>query len=282
MRPALLALVVLLAGCSGGFAADPTPSTTVTPAPLPATTPTAAPNGYPPGMDAGGVTDAARVAHAHAETLDGRSFTVTRVEVRRDPDGTLRERYERTVHVAADPYRFAYRLVSFDADTTPVNRTDERWSGGTRAFASVTRGDERTVSETSVRLLPENATNEQGLARLFSLLDARLVGEEIRNGTRLYRVAAGPGASVPPSISDASLEAVIDARGVVRAYDLSYAIDRGDDRLRVEVRVRFTAVGSTTVPRPEWVPDEGGETSDTPGTGVTDEPRERWFRRFAR
>ena len=254
-----LVATLVLAGCGGvesgvdggaGSGTAPDPAPTVTPAPVPEATDDAS-SGLAPGLSERGVTDPARLAAAHARTLSSATYTLERTDSRRYADGTLRARYDRTVRVGPEAYH--YVLERRDGNGT-VARATERWIGEDRGFERVVADGERyrRLNDT-LDARARRTAGERGIERLFTLLDVRVVDRFERDGRDHYRLAlASDGENLRP-LRNVSFSAVVDERGVVRSYDLSYRITRQGRTLEVTVAVEIADLGATTVSTPEWV-----------------------------
>lgn len=105
------------------------------------------------------------------------------------------------------------------------------------------------------------------LYALFSAVETRTAGTVTQNGTALYRVratelrdstgfAVAVGAAAngyeASAVENVSLWALMDSRGLVREYELTYTLRRDGPDLRVTRHVRYTDLGDTTVQRPPW------------------------------
>ena len=114
-RAAVIAALLLVAGCSG-FATAPAPTTEpLTPAPLPAdgprTTapPTAATDRLAPGVTRTAVVDSFSLVDAHVVGVTAASYTVRRTTTVRAANGSLRTR--RTVRARVESGGERYRLA---------------------------------------------------------------------------------------------------------------------------------------------------------------------------
>lgn len=245
-----VAVVVLLgiAGCSTPLVGErgPTETSTVTPAPLPGeSTESEESRQYPPGIAPEGVTDAARLVDAHDAVLANTSHTVRLSSTREYANGSTQTRYDRVLRVAA-PDRFHYVLSVQDAGR---ERRIERWRAGEEALAAVTADGETTYRRLDAPQRPTLVTRSE-LARVLEIAPSRLAGTETRNGTRLYRLAGGP-ADVS-GLSNVSYVALVDPRGLLVSYTVTYEVSERDRTRSVRVTAAFDAVGETTVERPRW------------------------------
>jgi hypothetical protein len=255
----VVVLAVLFAGCGEAVdrRADDSPvddTGTVTPATVP-DAPTAEDREaeIAPGISRTGVFDPERLTDAHAAVLANVSYTTRRVETRAYRNGSIRSRYATTVRVARGGDQFRYRL---DQVVDGRDRRVDRWMADGRGVERVRDGDGDGVSYRRLTnpdaVLPERATNREGLVRILTVVDLEVTGRTTRDGTTLYRLGtAGTPGDLPP-LRAVSVDAVIDERGLVRSYDLSYLVDRGGTTIRVTVDVTFRSIGSTTVSRPVW------------------------------
>lgn len=273
-----LVLALVLAGCGGtdapAFGGADRP--TVTPAAVPHDPPAAPGRTLAPGLTREGVFDPNRLAAAHAAVLADTSYTVHRVEQRTYRNGTVRSRYESTVRVAAGGDRFRYVLEQADyRGETPRERRVGRWMDDGSGFE---RHEDASGSVRYRRLsdpdavLPERATNRYGLARVLSAVDLRVTGTTERGGRTLYHLGVeGTPEDLPP-LRSVAVDAVVDDRGVVRSYDLTYRVERAGTPTRVTVRVAFDALGATRVVRPLWY-DEAAEAVGEGDAGTTPSSR---------
>ena len=269
-RSLLVAVLVVLAGCSGP-AGPATPTATSTAAPVPTTDPATV---LAPGVTVRGVEDPVALASAHAAVLGETSVTVRVEESRRYANGTLRWHRTATQRIdATGPAIRSYHVEAFEGSTRDAGLVPdfvrfpdathvERYAVGEDAYYRyrLRSGDTWYVSG------PYRADRlvDPGLVPLFWAVDTRVTGSEIRDGTTYYRLEGGEVTdrttfgrafvSEPfVELRDVSVDAVVDERGVVREYHLSYALV-GTDGTTVHgsESVRFTGIGTTTVDRPAW------------------------------
>jgi hypothetical protein len=66
------------------------------------------------------------------------------------------------------------------------------------------------------------------------------------------------------TVTSVELTATVEPSGFVREYRFAYAVVDEDERVRVVRRVTYSAVGETTIPRPEWY----GRTVDDAANGT--------------
>ena len=278
-RAALLALAVLLAGCPAlGGGGQPTVSPT--PAPVPADP------SYPPGVDETGVVDPADLARAHAAVVRNQSYTLVSNRTIRSAAGELRSLLAIHLELADDrTYLVSARTAGPDGPEflgrPPASA--EIWSNGSVYVSARPGPDGRTVREFdppnefvaswrywrgTVAFGGQAGFAQETLGGLFASIPTELVDTRRTNGTtttgttnvttvfrlvgesatsaRFAKVGSGP-------VGNVSLAATVTEQGVVRSFDLAY--DRRVDGEPVQVRwsLRYERVGSTGVPRPDWI-----------------------------
>jgi hypothetical protein len=266
-----LALLVVLAGCSGlpgsgtptdgGTTPTPTPTaTTDTPTPTPTATPSPSPETVAPGLTESGVVDAWALAREHKTTLRSVSRTVQVERTVTAADGTTLARVETTVDRSGPLVPGTYRrTVSGSAPGSVGEPTTDLavWTNGTATVTKTGSGDAATYTNSSGRasVFGSDGTRWQTLFLLFTGTNVTVTDERTRNGVSAYRVESTgqpSGDSRFASYANVSLTAVVSEDGIVRRYELSY--DRSIDGRQVTVTesVRFTDLTSTEVTKPTW------------------------------
>jgi hypothetical protein len=266
---------LLLAGCGGvstGGGPALSPTETVTPAPLPTETASVG----SPTPPAGTPVDRAALTSLpadHAASLSNRSYTVVERRVVLDESGALYDRTE-TLRVAptADGARYRYERTRIADPSYPGPQGIETLSlyhaGNRTAFRDEDDGGVRYgVVEGPFRFGPgpdhtgaaslEDLLNAFGSWTVAPVEDGRVVrGRGLVDETRLDldRRLGSPG--------DASVSVRVIDEGRVSRLHLEYAAILNDRRVMVRVDRQYTAVGSTAVPEPAWLPRAlGTETS---------------------
>lgn len=263
--PLVVPLVVVLAvaGCSGALGPSTTPSRTLTPASVPegpGTSGTVA-----PGVGDETVVDADLLAAAHETTLDATSYRFTRTRTVTGPNGTLLF-IERNATVA--PERRAYTFTKLEtasrswAASAGYSRIDIWYHGNVvrnrfRNADGFSRfwGVNRSVAGGPIR----NPTGSERAATLLAAVEFE-VANRTENGSRLVATdVREPGAiGTSPLVGEprnVTLTATVDARGVVRAYALTYRAPYDGRTVTVTERQTVTRLGAATVPQPAWLPD---------------------------
>jgi hypothetical protein len=227
-----------------------------------------------PGLNESGVTDAAALADAHEAVLRNTSYATVSNTTARAPDGTLLAQLDDTTTFGHDPLR--YRSESSVEGENPrvigaFGSDLEVWASENGTWQAIERpnGTEYRKVADRIRLSAADRTNRDALFVLFSTVNTTVADTETRNGTALYRVnstdVTGPEALAShlraDSVSNVSLSALVDERGLVREYRVEYTATLGGKTSRVERTVRFTALGETTVERPAWVAEASNSTA---------------------
>jgi len=266
-----LALLVVLAGCSGlpgsgtptdgGTTPTPTPTaTTDTPTPTPTATQSPSPETVAPGLTESGVVDAWALAREHKTTLRSVSRTVQVERTVTAADGTTLARVETTVDRSGPLVPGTYRrTVSGSAPGSVGEPTTDLavWTNGTATVTKTGSGGAATYTNSSGRasVFGSDGTRWQTLFLLFTGTNVTVTDERTRNGVSAYRVESTgqpSGDSRFASYGNVSVTAVVSEDGIVRRYELSY--DRSIDGRQVTVTesVRFTDLTSTEVTKPDW------------------------------
>jgi hypothetical protein len=253
MRPFVLvglALLVALAGCPAPADSD---RGTVTPAPLPTTEPP-----YPAGVSDERV-DAETLVDTHARTLATTNYTLL-VERRVSIGNRTMSQFERSRRVAVGETRYAGQYGrSVSTPVVPLlTMTVEYWASGD-GYA-VRQRDEGGTDYLGWSSFGDPIRDVDRSRRLNRTLSTVPVGVADRTEEAVVLTGRQPGAvsdlPAPTFVTDqrnATLTARVTHHGVIT--DLRYAYDArvDDESVRVTYQVSVTAVGSTTVPRPNWV-----------------------------
>lgn len=191
------------------------------------------------------MTDAGRLVDAHYAVLANTSYTVRLTSTRESTNGSVQTSYDRVLRVAA-PDRFHYLLTVRDAGG---ERRIERWRAGDEAFAATTADGETTYRRLDEPPRPTLVARDE-LTRVLELTPSQFDGTVDRNGTTLYRLAGGP--SDVSGLSNVSYVAMVDPRGLLVSYTVTYEVSERDRTRTVRVTAAFEAVGETSVERPPW------------------------------
>ena len=271
--PIVIAAMVVLSGCNaltgGGGDDTETETPTVTPVDVPTDEPTATPVPVlAPGLTGAGVVDAADLANAHEDALNDDSYTVVSNNTIRYANGTLRFQWNRTMRVAEglEPFYIVSRPNGSGRQPVVSSQRVERWSNGERLYSAIVRQNDTKYSVSALNRGFISVQNGEQFLTLFNALETRVVGQETRNGTEIYRIRATNVTNpeyLPRSVLNTSknprnisFRALVDSEGVVRSYHLAYTatdIWRGVETTnRVTQSLHYTDIGSTVVERPDW------------------------------
>lgn len=265
--PLVLAILILLAGCSGtpGDGSTATPSTTTPEQTSPgattttATTASPAPATFPPGLTADGVTDPSALAETHQKQLRNSSYTVEHALTVQYENGTTALRYAYDARVAAG----GAPLVANETATNLYIRTPrqrlangttrgglvlaeqvETWSAQNRTLVAITRSNEATTY-VSDRFWKEPATRHEWAGRTAEIqfyLDVLVEA----NSTTVSEISDG-GATFY-EVTSPGLEKPLDREFEIRDRTL-YNLTREQIRLQIAphgVVHSFTSHGQAT------------------------------------
>jgi hypothetical protein len=226
-----------------------------------------APTSPPPGLSADGVTDPPALVRAHTNALQSTPFTVRKTTTMRDSEGTFRVTTNRTWRMdPTDPVRgsvVSTTTTSGDAPERYARAPEERaaWRNGTTAFRRVRTGNGSSyrrvdLLNSSVKLNP--ALHRTTISRLADRSNAT-VERVTRDGAQFYRVAAA--LNHTHVATNVSMTLLVRPDGLVREIRTAQTIRYRSGPRRVTERIRFVAVGTTRVDRPEWVRDAAERTA---------------------
>lgn len=271
MRAAVVAVLVVLAGCSAlapGPDTDANPET-VTPAPVPTD------SGLAPGVGPSTVTDASALAAAHGAALGNESYTLVTNRTVRTANGSLRSALTVRLALSSGPSRNYHATVSVEGPAAPLVIGEpptraEYWTDD-EVYLRRQTIDNRTVysryddadayvgtwsfwlGTVALDLGPEidlQSTLEGFETRVADRSPAgrvHLVGTAVRSEGFVDNPAE------VERVENATLHAFVARSGFVESYHVVYdaTLDDGE-RVRVRRSVRFERVGTTTVDRPSW------------------------------
>lgn len=254
-RALVLALLVGLAGCTafGAVPGTPTASSTSTPA---------WPAELPPGVNRTTVTSPLDLARAHTAVLIGQTFTVRSTTTVRTTDG-IRLGQVHTVRRVGRDGRFVHR-TRFEGvvpSSVATVRAVDAFSNGTVTVVRF-RPDDRNKTLVSpaaeATIQPYDVIQKGPLYALLSVTRPTVQGPLRRGGTASLHVTGANGTTTfgYTEATNVTFEALIAPSGLIHRYALTY---RANDTSytgwqgRIERRVGYVGVGTTTVRRPAWV-----------------------------
>ncbi len=287
-----VALLLLLAGCSG-LGGDGEPDRPAFDVP-----PTTEGGGeetdpFPYGVNESGVTSSFALLQAHVGVLRLESFRVVRERTVSSENGTVLRSTRVDGRVAAD--RLGYRLdVERLADGNlrrqSVYASVEGTGDGGRVQGdvfAVTLGEDGVRSATRLvprygdtvaprQVLAGNPSYRPQLYRYLTAIENATVRRVDDGGTTTVRIRAtetAPDVLVANgTVSELSVQLVIDERGVVTETTATYAVNRGDSTVRVVERIVYSEIGTTSVTAPPWYDGVRDRVTATaaPGPGLID------------
>jgi hypothetical protein len=265
---ALVALLVL-AGCSEVIGTEPAGRTpTVTPAPIPATdAPSAA---LAPGLNATGVTDPLALANAHSAALGGRSYTLDSTWTVRHANGSLRAFIDLHAHVDEPTFQTQVRVDGTETGFVSNRPTTAVfWSDGRELVERVERDNRITYLHVPAAEYNNGSGFYNSLKRptpwrdtygLLAALDLRVVDAQHEGDTTVYLLegdhlddaalfAATTNTDRPENVT---FRAVVNERGFILRYRLTYTATVDGEPVRVTRVVRYRNLGETIVSKPGW------------------------------
>lgn len=272
----LLAVLVVLAGCSGVFGGSGEPTETVTPAPVPTDEPTPTPvPRLAPGLTGQGIENASALVAAHASFLRNQSFTRQSNSTGVTSNGSVLVRTTSMLR-AGPPGEGLYSVIERNGSylfegraTLPVH--SEAWWEGQRYVVKRTFQN----GTTTYRQPPVSATRSDIVAgtlpyRLesFSTNNTMVSEHFTRNGTTLYRVR---GVTRSNTAGNLTLRLLVDSRGLIHNYTTIRRLPFGMNISKSVTKTRFVAINTTDAPeRPPWYDEAVNRTTRVPGeTTVT-------------
>lgn len=262
-RTALLAAVVLLAGCAGV-------------------------GGQEPYTDTGAALDGAELRDDHVENLRsagsftssfnasyvaGGSRTVINLTTRVDTEGDRALRYTR-LNASGPTVSGVLETTAYTAgDTTYRKRTLQSDDGSASSYDS--------DSAPYDALQPVNTTAAQfaGVLGDIDRVNWTQAGVERYDGTSVTRYEADgveafvdassvavPGSDAPPEdpsvgdgeVVDAGATLLVTGDGTVRLLEVTFVVESDRERTAVSYRISFEEIGSTAVEEPAWTDRAGG------------------------
>lgn len=256
----LVVLALVLAGCSAFGAGDPPPGDTVTPVSLETEAPSPTPPTWQvPGIDGTTITDEDALLGSHTRYLANRSFTLVWTRQAVGGSGTIGSSYRRDLAVEnATTYRrisvgsFYPGEVYTYVDDTGLYRRTVAENGSTRAVrrqggVATPRRRFAVLAVPSADMVIEPGETEVAIVPRGDATYARLV---TRSPPEYFA-----GVYDDYDVRNFSATVWVHPDGYLRSVYYEFTLLDGEDgeRIDIEVRYDYTAVGETRVSAPPWV-----------------------------
>lgn len=267
-RPALLlAVVVVLAGCTALGTGPASPTPTATPD---------WPDELPPGMTTTDVAEPLRLVRAHTATLVGTSYTYRQTVTISTTDG-IQLGTVRSVRRVEPDGSFVHRMRTEGVVPSVVSNVEavDVYSNGTVTVVRFRQpdGENRTLVSPAdeARISAGDVIQKGTLYSMFSTTDPAVRGPVRRGGTTYLHVRGANGTATIgfTEATNASFEALIAPSGLIYRYALAYHVNDSYTGWegRILRRVVYDDVGTTTVERPAWVDEQVANATRVPPEG---------------
>lgn len=267
---ALVAILIILTGCSGVFGGGGEPQETLTPASVPTDEPTPTPvPQLAPGLNQQGIENVSALVAAHNSVLRNQSFTTKSNTTELAPNGTIRFRSAGILH-AGPPGKGVYSINKVERNRSgrapntqsyPVR--SEAWANEEQVFLKQTLKNKTTTydrQKTEARLRT-TGSYLQDILKPFGVANTSVKTQK-HNGTTLYLVE---GSAQDPGIGSKSLRLLVDDQGIIHSYRIVQELSSGKNTPRIIDERKYLEIGSTDVPkRPSWVDEAIDRTTPIP------------------
>lgn len=241
--------LVALAGCAGT---------------LPGGTdgPTADDVAYPDGVTENG-TNVSALADAHAEALNGSSFSIALETSQNSSAGN------QSAALSADvgPDREAVR-----ANLSGADQRTEIYATEAKHYQQRTVGDRtayRVTNRTSegAQVVPASLSGAVYLQQYAAATGANLTPDgarEVDGTTLLVLRADGGDVSIPGAVNATSYDAtaLVDERGVVHSFEVTLDTEQSGAPASFSIAMNVSDVGETTVAEPSWLDEARNQTDE--------------------
>lgn len=247
----VLGCLVALAGCTGalsggdGGAGDPTLDDVT----------------YPPGVSQNG-TNVSALGDAHAEALNGSSFTLG-LELTQN-GSTGNQSLAMRAAVGADHDRVSANVSGVGREMATYLTEEKRYVRVTSDGETTYRAVERTPDAT--KLVPSSYSGATYLGQYAGSAHANFTptGVRVVNGTTLVVLESdGSNVSAPDAnVSHYEATMLVDERGVVHRFEVTVRSERDGESLDVSMVMTVSDVNETTVTEPSWLDEAKNQTSN--------------------
>lgn len=264
----LIAVLVILAGCSGVFGGNGSgPTETLTPAAVPTDEPTPTPvPQLAPGLTRQGIVDTDALVAAHVSFLQNRSFTSRSNMTVLAPNGTVRSWSTGTLH-AGPPGKGVYSVYESERNGSnryPSNQSHpvraEIWANEKGVFRKQIFAN-GTATYEQQRPVPRLGADEaflQYILKPFGTGDTSVTERE-HNETTLYLVQGYNQSDQGFRQENRSLRLLVDGQGVIHSYRIVQQPTEGGPKSVREANI--SRIGVTNAPeRPSWVDEAVNRT----------------------
>lgn len=280
----LMLLLVVLAGCEGAFGGLDAGS-------APSTTATSSVAINAPGFSGTNVTDPDALYRAHTDSYIDRSYTATSSVTVRYPNGTVRGRRTVVIRVDAESeqFRFTHRLdgrlpwaaidgvedAVVDAQTrhvppsisrtVPVSQPIQGYGNTNGTYLAIDRASGVTYHRYPVDMNPTTTSAFKLNAVIdasFANLSLSSVTQDRVDGWSAYRITgSAPG--------DTQVSATVGSFGLLYNVTVTRPLAEQYGGGTLTYHIDYTAVGHTTVERPDWMAEFSRQQTTESTNGTT-------------
>lgn len=254
------ALGPTIAGEEPRTTADSGPAATTATTPEPtATTATTATRtelrgSLPPGMDAGGITDAEALARAHRDALRYRSYRMVLFESyssieRNGSDVAFHRSTGRIETIKQNGTIYRIRTERRHEGGPEQVRRTSLYADGTDKYSYVRDGDGPTYRRLSLDAPPRPLDGGSYVDTYLDPDRSTIVRTATNGTTTLYTVVVDEPPSVGYEIRDYHAVAVVDGTGIVRSLYVEFT---GASGVPTTVVMRYERIGGVEVTPPDW------------------------------
>jgi hypothetical protein len=262
----LLVALSVSAGCVGLFGSD-SQSTPVTPIPVPVTDPPAPGVPAASGEPVSAQVRTERLLEANDRARSAQSYTLERSVVVRGDSSSLR--LDHRIQVDPEGATLERLNASGTGRLTPAIAAGTLWTNGSERFSRIRLPDGRTVTSRLLSLEGSPFVTDSPLAPSVIRGTSFSVTPQ-PNGALLQSTGPVPDSRPLLAVSmgnpaNVSVRAVVQSDGLISRLEVSYDIPLGSERGVVDVTHRVVDRGTTSVVRPDWVPEDRNLTATPPG-----------------
>lgn len=212
----------------------------------------------PPGITPNGLADIEALGRAHADAVEGRSYTLSRTVVWTDIRDQEVVTVERDIDMTVEGAQ--YRIDTDDMVAGNRTQVGVLYHDGQNSYVAPNdRADTgyRQVGEleqTELFSPPPSTVTASLVETRLSTPTSNLTGTVERDGETLYRLT-GRGEPEWPAVGggdEYNVTALATLSGFVQRVDSTFTVRSGNRLIDVRQSVRYSAVGETNVTPPAW------------------------------